>query len=196
MPWPKLRKSPAIEGEEKPAPRVKVPSAEQRMQRLARKLDEIPAKDGLRIEQAREVERKQNAAGAELHHLCRSFVKRLNGILTKLQLEFTPEEYSPASLDGPTGSIFQINANGRIIQISVLSKEAAISTEHYRIPYILEGRVRWFNQELLDRQEIQEAQIFYCVEGSGDFWRYHDPRTRNSGKLSHEFLMQALEQIV
>ena len=61
---------------------------------------------------------------------------------------------------------------------------------------MLEGRVRWFNQELLDRQEIQEAQIFYCVDSSGDSWRYYDARTRNSGRLSQEFLMQVLEQIV
>jgi hypothetical protein len=196
MPWPKLRKSLETESQNISQPKSRLQYADQRLVRLARRLDEIPAKDAVRIEQARQMERKQNAAGAELHNLCHSFVKRLNELLSNLEIEFTPEVFAPESLNVPNGLVFQINASGRIIQVTLSTRAAEVSTEHYRFPYILEGRIQWFNQELLERQEIQELEIFYCVDSAGDSWRYHDPRTRNGGRLNHEFLVQVLEQIV
>jgi hypothetical protein len=198
MPWPKLPKSRAIEATLKPStPKPASPSAtEQRLQKLARKLDAIPAKDAERIAQAREIERKQHAAAAELHQLCAAFVASLNEVLREMVIEFTPSEFTPASLDAPSGSLFQINASGRIIQVILHARETAVSTEHFRVPYILEGRIRSFNQDLLDRQEINEYQIFYCVDRTEEAWRYFDTGTRTSGKITREFLIDTLDQIV
>jgi hypothetical protein len=198
MPWPKLRKSRAIEAARKPGnPKPDSPSVtEQRLQKLARKLDAIPAKDAERIAQAREMEHKQQAAAAELHQLCSAFVASLNAVLREMTVEFTPAEFTPASLDAPSGALFQINASGRIVQITLHCKETAVSTEHFRVPYILEGRIRSFNQDLLDRQEINEYQIFYCVDRTEESWRYFDTRSRTSGRITREFLIDLLDQIV
>lgn len=198
MPWPKLRKSRATEPTQKPTtPKPATPSAaEQRLQKLARKLDAIPAQDAERIALAQEIERKQHAAAAELHQMCAAFVASLNDVLSEMTVDFTPAEYSSAYLDTPNGSLFQINASGRIIQISLACKETTVSTEHFRVPYILEGRIRSFNQDLLDRQEIYEYQIFYCVDKAEDSWRYFDSRTRTSGRISTDFLIDTLDQVV
>ncbi|MBL8227912.1 MAG: hypothetical protein JNL98_05525 [Bryobacterales bacterium] len=198
MPWPKLSKSRTSEPAPKPAaPKASAASpAEQRLQKLARKLDAIPAKDAQRIALAQEIERKQHQAAAELYQLCAAFVASLNKVLSEMKVEFSPAGYSSEKLDTPNGSLFQINASGRIIQITLHCKETTASTEHFRVPYILEGRIRSFNQDLLDRQEIHEHQIFYCVDRAGDAWRFFNTRTRTSGRITTDFLIDALEELV
>lgn len=201
MAWPKLRKSRETERqpvEAAPAPVVPPARAarEQRMKRLARKLDELPAKDELRMREARDLEVKQHKAGVELYALCRHLVDSLNAILHNLQLELTPEQFHADMLDGASGVIFQINASGRIVQLVLQSRETEISSEHFRMPYILRGAIRWFNQEYLERQEIQEHQFFYCVDRIGGSWRFVDSRSRKVGALDQDYLLETLEQLL
>ncbi|MCS7027008.1 MAG: hypothetical protein NZV14_19610 [Bryobacteraceae bacterium] len=196
--WPKPRKAlaskrnvQAASGKTKAAV-----LADQRLQRLARKLDAIPAKDAERLAQAQEIERKQLEAAQQLHQLCADFVTSLNNLLSQMKVEFTPPNSPTSELYSRPGALFQINASGRIIQITFQAKESKASTEHFRIPYILEGRICSFNPELLDRQEVFEQQIFYCLDGAGDHWRYYNPRTRSSGPLTRDFLIETLEQLL
>ncbi|MCZ2149737.1 MAG: hypothetical protein LC126_18410 [Bryobacterales bacterium] len=196
MAWPKLRKSQATDREET-KPKKALPSAiHQRLNRLARKLDELPAKDELRMRQARELEEKQRSAGAELHQLCRCLVDALNSILDNLKIEITPVSYNAGMLDSPAGLLIQINASGRIVQLAIHAREPEVSSEHFRTPYILRGAIRWFNQEFLERQEIQENQIFYCIDAYGGSWRYYDLRTRKTAAVDEDFIAGTLEQLL
>ena len=51
----------------------------------------------------------------------------------------------------------------------------------FRIPYILEGSVRAFNQEMLDKDLIEEQPLFYTMERNRNMWRYFETRTYRSG---------------
>lgn len=196
MAWPKLRKSQATDREETQPKKALPPAIHQRLKRLARKLDELPAKDELRIRQARELEERQRSAGAELHQLCRGLVAALNSMLDNLEIEITPASYNAGLLDSPSGLLIQINASGRIVQLAIHAREPEISSEHFRTPYILQGAIRWFNQEFLERQEIQEMQIFYCIDSSGGSWRYYDPRARKTATVDEDYIAGVLDQLL
>ncbi len=196
MQWPKLRKPQATEAPPEPKPRAAAASKDLRLKRLAKKLDELPAKDEERIRQIREMELRQRLGAVELHELCMDLVQTLNGLLKKLKLELTPEVYNPDRIESEQGLLFQINANGRILQVAVLAPENCPTTEHFRIPYVLRGALRSFNQESLERQEIQETPIFYCRERSDFSWVYMETRTRKTGAVDREFLMDLLEELL
>lgn len=197
MQWPKLRKSQQTEARPEPKPKPPaVPSKDTRYKRLAKKLDELPAKDEERIRQIREMELRQRLGAVELHELCLDLVHTLNSMLKKLRLEITPEVYNPDRIESENGLLFQINANGRILQVAVNSPENLITTEHFRIPYVLRGAVRSFNQESLERQEIQETPIFYCQEREDFAWVFMETRTRKTGPVDKDFLMDVLERLL
>lgn len=186
MQWPKLRKSRETDN----SPLAK------RLRRLADKLDELPAKDALRVRQARELEDQQRKAAFELHQKCRSLVTTLNGMLERMILQYAPESFDPDRIFAVSETLFQINANGRLIQVVIHSPENGPSTEHFYIPYVLKASIRWFNQDLLDRDQVQENHLFYCVGRGASGWRYFDPRTRRDGPADDEFFADALEQLL
>lgn len=197
MQWPKRRKSLAADAA--PADEKKPPLSpliEQKVKRLAQRLDQLPAKDEVRLREARNLELNQDKGSLEIYEICRSLVEHLNLALEKLTLDLTPHQYNPDSIDTSTGMLIQINAAGRIVQLAVQPREPRMCTDHFRIPYILRGSLRWFNQELLERQEIQENPIFYCTDRTEFCWRYVDPRTRKVGLLDHEYLMDTLDQLL
>lgn len=197
MPWPNLRKSRANESAAKPPPKKEESSTDQRLRRLARKLDELPARDAQRRREAEELERKQNEAARALFELCQKLAKTLNPMLKHLQIELSPETFSAGMLDGEAGMLIQLNAAGRIVQLALAAREPSPSTEHYRVPYILRGAIRWFNQEWLDRQLVQEHWLFCCLnEGAAPEWRYLDPHTRKSGALNLEYLISRFEELL
>jgi hypothetical protein len=196
MAWPKLRKSRVSDSSTNLPVLQPQTTVAQRLRKLARKLDEIPAKDEVRIREARELENRQAEGGANLHGLCRELVDTLNSVLKNMQLDLTPPEFHAESMESSSGALFQINANGRIVQLAIYPPENSLSTEHFRIPYVLRGAMRWFNQEYLERQEIQEQLLFYCLSSDQYSWRYLDPRSRRIGLVDQEFLAEALEQLL
>ncbi|MBL8175972.1 MAG: hypothetical protein JNK48_14945 [Bryobacterales bacterium] len=201
MQWPKLRKSQETEARPEPKPKASSTAAKEagrdaRLKRLAKKLDELPAKDEERIRQIHEMELRQRLGAVELHELCVELVHTLNGLLKKLKLELTPEVYNPDRIEAEQGLLFQINATGRVLQIALFAPENCTTTEHFRIPYVLRGAVRSFNQESLERQEIQETPIFYCRERSDFGWVYMETRTRKTGAVDRDFLMDVLEELL
>ncbi|MBI4902104.1 MAG: hypothetical protein HY820_00615 [Acidobacteria bacterium] len=195
MAWPKLRKSgpDARTGDDKPA---EVKPASALVQRLARKLGELPAKDALRIQAAEALEKAQQRGGEELHEVCRTFVEALNGLQEALVVDLSPGVFHPEVLDTPGTVLIQINASGRILQLSILPREAAYSSDQFRLPYVLRGAIRWFNQELLDRHLVEEHQIFYCRERGEHHWLYQNPRTRKTGAIDSDYLAECLEQLL
>jgi len=177
-------------------PPAKKDMPQSRMARLAKSLDELPAKDQLRLEKEREIERMRQQGARALYDLCKDFVDALNGMVTQLKIEFAPERYEAADMRSQSANLFQINAAGRVVQIAFSAKEDGPTVERFRIPYLLEGGVRWFNQDLLERQDIQEHQLFYCVDKDGSAWRYYDARRHRAGVVDREYLVSLLEQLV
>lgn len=197
MGWGRLRKRPAdAESVGRPAAKpAKSAVPEPLLQRLAQKLDELPAKDELRVRQAEELLARQDRGGEQLFAHCQDLVDTLNGRIANLRLELSPETFEGRYLD-QNGCLIQINAAGRIVQVTLLAREQGPCTEHFRIPYILRGAIRWFNQEFLDRQEIAEQPIFYCLDRNEGRWRFMDAKTRRLGTVSPEFLAEILEQLL
>jgi len=64
------------------------------------------------------------------------------------------------------------------------------------VPYTLEGTVRAFNQELLEKDLIEEQLIFYTLEGKQGMWRFFDARTYRSGPFDLEYLIALMEQLI
>jgi hypothetical protein len=92
--------------------------------------------------------------------------------------------------------LIQINVRGRILQIEYGAADTLISTEEFRIPYTLAGSVRAFNQELLDKDIIEEQLIFYTIEKHRRMWRFFDARTYRSGPFDQAYLISLLEQLL
>ena len=65
-----------------------------------------------------------------------------------------------------------------------------------RVPYTLEGNVRAFNQELLDKDLIEEQLIFFTLENQRPMWRFFDARTYRSGPFDVEYLIGLMEQLI
>jgi len=104
--------------------------------------------------------------------------------------------YEAADLHNPAHNLLQINTSGRVVQFSFGAHDELASTEHFRTPYILEGVIRWYNQELLDRQEIHEELLFYCLEKTGASWVVYDARRHRASSLDEEHLVQIMEQLI
>lgn len=187
MQWPKLR--PSRETEESPL--------NKRLKRLATKLDELPGKDAVRIRKAQELEQQQRDAAIELHTLCGTLVESLNRMLDHIVLQLSPDAFDAMQLFIASETLFQINAAGRIVQIVVAAPPVNATTEHFYIPYILEARIRWFNQDSLDREQIPEHHLYYCTGRNGEAgWKYFDPRSRKVGAADEEYLADTIEQLV
>jgi hypothetical protein len=80
--------------------------------------------------------------------------------------------------------------------VAYSSTPELVSTEDFRIPYTLAGSVRAFNQELLNKDLIEEQLVFYTVERDRKMWRFFDPRTYRSGTLDQEYLVSVMEQSI
>jgi len=167
-----------------------------RLARLAKSLDALARHDENTIRRAHEIGALRRQAAVELHGLCHDFVSDLNQLLAKLLLEFHPEEYTADNFDDEGINLFQINARGRILQIKFEATPELVSTEEFRIPYILAGAVRCFNQQLLEKDLIEEQLLFFTVEKSRHMWRFFDPRTYRSGPFDTDYLITLMEQLV
>jgi hypothetical protein len=168
----------------------------ERLKRLAKNLDALARRDENGIRRAREIGALRRQAAAELHSICGGFVRNLNQLLSEIELDFQPEEYRPDTFQDAGLNLFQINARGRILQLEFEATPELISTEDFRVPYILAGTVRCFNQELLERDLIEEQLLFYTVEKSRSLWRFFDARTYRSGPFDADYLAGLMEQLI
>ena len=120
----------------------------------------------------------------------------MNRLLTHQDMELDPESYSADAFQDEAVNLIQINVRGRILQISFLATAELVSTEEFRVPYTLNGTVRAFNQELLDKDIIEEQLIFYTLENDKKMWRFFDARTYRSGPFDQEYLISLMEQLL
>ena len=112
-----------------------------------------------------------------------------------MQLAVRPTRILAEFLRDTGVNLLQINVRGRILQIEFASTPEMISTENFRVPHILEGSIRCFNQETLEQAVIEEQFIFYCLEKKRKLWRFFDARTYRSAPFDEEYLISLMEQL-
>jgi hypothetical protein len=167
-----------------------------RINRLAQQIEARASRDErlhLNDEEAALLRRR---GAAELYSLCAGFVDSVNRLLTQAYLELAPPEYDAGSFREPGANLFQVSSQGRILQFSFEATPTAYSTEKFLIPYTLDGELRIFNQEMLERVEVQTTALFYCLEPHGQAWRHYDWRTNRSGLVDRDFLVSAMERLL
>ena len=167
-----------------------------RFKRLAQSIDALAEKDESFLRHANEIAALRRSAAAGLYAICSGFVDSVNRLLTRCELVLDPSEFSPDAYREDGKNLFQINVQGRILQIEFEAAPELISTEDLRIPYTLQGVVRAFNQELLDRSLIEEQLLFYTLEKDKKMWRFFDIRTYRSGPFDQEYLISRMEQLI
>src|SRR5215831_14539637 len=139
-------------------------SRDLRLKRLAESIDSLLEKDERLLRRAREFAEMRRAAAADLHAICREFVGSLNRMLERSAVDLDPPALSGDSFQEDAPSLIQINVRGRILQVLFRATDELISTEDFRVPYTLQGTVRAFSQELLEKDLIEEQLIFFTLE--------------------------------
>jgi hypothetical protein len=167
-----------------------------RLRRLAESIDALAEKDEGFLRRARDIAALRQAAAADLYAICADFVGSVNRLLARTEVELDPPGYAADSFQEDLVNLVQINVRGRILQVSFSVTPELVSTEDFRVPYTLEGTVRAFNQELLDKDIIEEQLIFYTLENHKKMWRFFDARTYRSGPFDREYLIGLMEQLL
>jgi hypothetical protein len=166
------------------------------MKRLARKVDTLAEKDEWLRRRTQQIGELRRGAAGELHSICSAFVKSLNRLMAHGELILDPEQFSAAAFREDAANLIQISVRGRILQVAFSATPELISTEDFRVPYILAGSVRAFNEEWLAKEVIEEQLVFYTVEKDHNMWRFFDPRTYRSGTFDQEYLVSVMEQLI
>jgi hypothetical protein len=177
-------------------PEKTVSLREARLRRLAERIRALSGKDEEALRHAREITALRRAAAATLFQTCAGFVHDVNALVANPELTLDPTEFDQDRFQEDTTNLIQINLRGRILQVSYQATIELLSTEDFRIPYTLEGTIRAFSQELLDKDMIEEQLIFYTVEKNNHFWRFFDARTYRSGPFDQEYLISLFDQLL
>lgn len=167
-----------------------------RLKRLAANIDLLTEKDEGLMRHAHEITALRHAAGAELYRVCWEFVESVNALLAHPAVKIDPRGPDQWAFRDEGLNFIQINVRGRILQVEYKASAELISTEEFRVPYTLAGTVRAFNQELLDKDLIEEQMLFYTVERHRRMWRFFDARTYRSGAFDREYLIALMEQVL
>jgi hypothetical protein len=171
-------------------------TASPRLRRLADNIDSLADKDTRSVDYAREIAAFRRMAAMEIHGICTGFVDRLNGLLTRGTVVLDPPAFADENYRDESPHLIQVNVRGRILQVEFSSTPELVSTEDFRVPYIISGSVRAFNQVLLDRDVIEEQLLFYTLEKRLRMWRFFDPRTYRSGPFDQDYLVSLMEQLL
>jgi hypothetical protein len=166
------------------------------LKRLAQSIDALADRDQNLLDRAREIEALRRRAAAELHSICAEFVVSLNRLLSREAVVLDPSDFSEQAFREESRNLIQIHVRGRILQIEFGSTAELVSTEEFRIPYTMDGFVRAYNQELLDKDIIEEQLLYYTLEKDRKWWRFFDPRTYRSGPFDQEYLVSLMEQLI
>ena len=173
-----------------------MPARESRLERLARSIDALAEKDAAILRRVTEISALRHAAAAELYGVCAGFVAALNRLLAHGEIVLDPPAYKDGDFQEDSANLIQMHIRGRILQVEFEATPELVSTEDFRIPYTLAGRVRAFNQELLDKDLIEEQLIFCTLERPHHLWRFFDARTYRSGPFDQEYLISLMEQLI
>jgi hypothetical protein len=167
-----------------------------RLKRLAKSIDALAEKDEGFLRRAREIAALRQAAAVDLYAICADFVSSVNRLLARMEVELDPPGFGSSSFQEDMVNLVQINVRGRILQVAFSATPELISTEDFRVPYTLQGTIRAFNQELLEKDIIEEQLLFYTIEHHKKMWRFFDARTYRSGPFDQEYLISLMEQLL
>jgi hypothetical protein len=167
-----------------------------RLAALARKIEAAVQQDQERVRQAEQFAQLRSRAAVELYAVCSEFVNSVNQRLNQPLVELSPAEYSRDSYRDNGANVIQINVSGRIVHLEFHATETLTSAERFATPYILEGSVRAFNQQLLEMSVVPEQLLFCCPQGNRLIWLSFDPRTQRSAPLDQERLMMLLDRLM
>lgn len=169
---------------------------EERIARLAKLIGEDVKKERHLLLNDSEVLELRRQGAAALYAICADFAASVNRLLTPPVLEMAPSDFAPEMFRNSGANLIQLNAQGRILQIAFESTRERFSTDKFLIPYILEGEVRAYNREMLERTQVRSQALYYCVEDGRKAWRYHEWSSGRSGVFSQEQLVSLMERIV
>jgi hypothetical protein len=167
-----------------------------RIARLAKLIDKDIRNDQHLLLTETEVVGLRRQGAIELHSICADFVASVNRRLSPPVLELSPPEFGAEMFRESGVNLIQANAQGRIIQIVFQATPAIFSTEKFRIPYVLEGEVRAYNQEMLERTQIRSQALFFCLEENRNTWRYFEWLHGRTGAFDRGQLVSLLERLV
>jgi hypothetical protein len=162
--------------------------------RLARQIDAARKAERFRLN-ADEVAGLRRQGAAELHRVCSEFAASVNSKLSDAALDLSPVKFGPEMFRESGVNVIQIAYRGRAMQITFEGTRELFSTEKFLVPYILEGEIRAYNQEMLERFEIRSRLLFFCVAEVTNGWRFFDWRTRQTGAVTREFLVSLMEPL-
>lgn len=166
-----------------------------RLARLAKHIGSEVKKDKHLLLTDAEILGFRRQGASELYSICADFAASVNRLLTPPILELTPAEYSTEAFRESGINLIQINAQGRIIQVAFEATRQRFSTEKFLIPYILEGEVRAYNQEMLERTQIRSQALFYSLEEKGNRWHYFEWLHGRTGTFGRDQLASLLERV-
>ena len=167
-----------------------------RLSRLASAIEAIGDRDLNQAAENTRLDQLRASGAVALHRICREFVDALNSRLSDPSLILDPPEFSAERFSDPGQNLFQINLRGRLLMIEFEATGEPWSTDDYRLPYILHGAVRGFNQDLLDRNLVSEKQIFFCPDGDRGDWYFVDSRSYRTGRFGSDLLAAELERLI
>jgi hypothetical protein len=167
-----------------------------RLTRLAAAIEALGDRDRELVEETRRVAGLRVRGAAELHELCQDFVARINEKLSTPALVFSPREFREQSFNDQGPNLFQINLRGRLLQVEFHASEELFSTDDFKLPYVLRGAVRSFNQESLNSNSMDEQMIFYCPTGDLPAWHFIDGRSYRTGRVDADYLTDCLERLL
>jgi hypothetical protein len=166
------------------------------MGRLALAIEAIAGEDQRLVDESANVDKLRDEGAAALYRICREFVDDLNSRLSKPVLRLDPPEWSADKYVDVGSNLLQISLRGRLLQLEYSATEEPYSTEDFRHRYVLEGGVRSFNQNFLERDTVDEQQIFFCPHASGAAWHFFDSRTYRTGLVTADYLAAELERLM
>ena len=162
--------------------------------RLARQIDAASKSERFSVD-AEAVRGLRRRGAAELHRVCAEFVSSVNRNLSEAAVELAPSGYSPETLRESGVNVMQISSQGRALQITFRSTHELFSTEKFLVPYVLEGELRGFNQQMLDRMEVRSQLVFFCVNHEGAAWRFYDWRGPRSAPFDRDLLAGLMQRL-
>ncbi len=171
-------------------------NSDERFRRLASRIEELRRKDERTHQHRIDVQRQRIEGAARLWQVCRDFADHLNTYVEQDRLELSPPD-PPTEITEDSQVQLLLNVRGRIVLLEIRVPGTLVAAENFRKPYILEGEIRFFNQETLEEDRVEEHGIFFCpAEDHGGAWLYWNGRTYRSGRVDEDYLAGLLEQII
>ena len=164
------------------------------IRRLARQIDASRKSERFRVN-GEEVAWLRRQGACQLHAVCSDFVSSLNRRVSDSQIELSPATYEPEMFRERGVNLIQISSQGRQMQIVFQVTNPLFSTDKYSVPYILEGEIRSYNQSMLDRFEIRNQSLFYCVDDDKAFWRFYDWRNPRILPVDADLLATLMQRL-